>query len=126
MNQAKLLMKHAFILDVLCLVLCLALLVLGTKEIVPNWLLLVGTVIALVALVASIFLFVKARKIDRAESRRIEAEILQNAAKEDAVDKAIEDGDLVDEPDVQVEEKAAEQIVEQADEQLDYKTDEEQ
>ena len=126
MNQAKLLMKHAFILDVLCLVLCLALLVLGTKEIVPNWLLLVGTVIALVALVASIFLFVKARKIDRAESRRIEAEILQNAAKEDAVDKAIEDGDLIDEPDGQVEEKATDQVVEQADEQSDYKTDEEQ
>ncbi|MBO4723342.1 MAG: hypothetical protein J5629_10505 [Muribaculaceae bacterium] len=126
MNQAKLLMKHAFILDVLCLVLCLALLVLGTKEIVPNWLLLVGTVIALVALVASIFLFVKARKIDRAESRRIEAEILQNAAKEDAVDKAIEDGDLIDEPDGQVEEKATDQVVEQADDQSDYKTDEEQ
>ena len=126
MNQAKLLMKHAFILDVLCLVLCLALLVLGTKEIVPNWLLLVGTVIALVALVASIFLFVKARKIDRAESRRIEAEILQNAAKEDAVDKPIEDGDLIDEPDGQVEEKATDQVVEQADDQSDYKTDEEQ
>ena len=111
MNQAKLLMKHAFILDVLCLVLCFALLFLGTKDIVPYWILAVGALIALVALVASIFLFVKARKIDRAESRRIEAEILQNAAKEDAVDKAIKDGDIVDEP---------------VDEQADYKTDDEQ
>ena len=126
MNQAKLLMKHAFILDVLCLVLCLALLVLGTKEIVPSWLLMAGALIALVALVASIVLFVKARKIDRAESRRIENEILQNAAKEDAVDKAIEDGDIVDEPEVLVEENAAEQVVEPAEEQLDYKTDDEQ
>ncbi len=119
-------MKHAFILDVLCLVLCLALLVLGTKEIVPSWLLMAGALIALVALVASIVLFVKARKIDRAESRRIENEILQNAAKEDAVDKAIEDGDIVDEPEVLVEENAAEQVVEPAEEQLDYKTDDEQ
>ncbi len=126
MNQAKLLMKHAFILDVLCLVLCLALLVLGTKEIVPSWLLMAGALIALVALVASIVLFVKARKIDRAESRRIENEILQNAAKEDAVDKAIEDGDIVDEPEVLVEENADEQVVEPAEEQLDYKTDDEQ
>ncbi|MBR5118911.1 MAG: hypothetical protein IK100_09735 [Muribaculaceae bacterium] len=115
MNQAKLLMKHAFILDVLCLVLCLALLVLGTKEIVPYWLLAVGALIALVALVASIFLFIKARKIDRAESRRIEAEILQNAAKEDAVDKAIEDGVI-----------AGEQIDKQVEEQSDYKSDDEQ
>ena len=111
MNQAKLLMKHAFILDVLCLVLCFALLFLGTKDIVPYWILAVGALIALVALVASIFLFIKARKIDRAESRRIEAEILQNAAKEDAVDKAIKDGDIVDEL---------------TDEQADYKTDDEQ
>ena len=126
MNQAKLFMKHAFVLDVLCLVLCLALLLLGTKEIVPDWLLMTGALIALVALVASIILFVKARKIDRAESRRIEAEILQNAAKEDAVNKAIEDGDIVDEPVVQVDEKVAEQEVEQIDEQADYKPDEEQ
>ncbi len=110
MNQSKLLIKHAFILDVLCLLLCLALLFLGTKEIVPFWMLVVGAVIALVALVASIFLFVKARKIDRAEGRRIEAEILKNAAREDAVDKAIEDGDLIDEP---------------GNEQEDYKTDDE-
>ena len=74
MDQAKLFMKHAFILDVLCLVLCLALLFLGTKDIVPYWMLVVGAVIAFVALVASIFLFIKARKIDRAESRRIEAD----------------------------------------------------
>ena len=81
------------------------------NEIVPNWLLAVGVMIAIVALVASIFLFVKAHKLDRAESRRIEAEILKNAAKEDAVDKAIEDGDIKDEP---------------VDEQADYKTDDEQ
>ena len=111
MNQAKLLMKHAFILDVLCLLLCFALLFLGTKEIVPYWILSVGAVIAFVALVASVFLFVKARKIDRAESRRIEAEILKNAAKEDAVDKAIEEGVIADE---------------QIDDQADYKTDDEQ
>ena len=111
MNQAKLLMKHAFILDVLCLLLCFALLFLGTKEIVPYWMLAVGAVIAFVALVASVFLFVKARKLDRAESRRVEAEILKNAAKEDAVDKAIEEGDIVDE---------------QTDDQTDYKTDDEQ
>ena len=104
-------MKHAFILDVLCLLLCLALLFLGTKDVAPYWILVVGALIALVALVASIFLFVKARNLDRAESRRIEAEILKNAAKEDAVDKAIENGDIVEDP---------------ADEQADYKTDDEQ
>lgn len=97
MDQAKLLMRHAFILDVLCLLLCFALLFLGTKDIVPYWLLAVGAVIALVALVASVYLFIKARKLDRAESRRIEAEILKNAAREDAVDKAIENGDIIDE-----------------------------
>ena len=99
MKDSKLLMKHAFILDVLCLLLCFALLFLGTKDMVPYWFLAVGAVIALVALVASVFLFVKARKLDRAESQRIEAEILKNAAKEDAVDKAIEDGDITDEVD---------------------------
>ncbi len=111
MNQAKLLMKHAFVLDVLCLLLCLALLFLGTKDVIPYWILAIGAVIALIALVASVCLFVKARKIDRAESRRIEEEILENAAKEDAVDKAIEDGDIVDE---------------QTNEQADYKPDDEQ
>ncbi len=111
MNQARLLMKHAFILDVLCLVLCIALLLLGTKDVVPYWLLSVGAVIALVALVASLLLFVKARKLDRAEARRIEAEILKNASQEDAVNKAIEDGDIADEPTL---------------EQNDYKADDEQ
>ena len=96
MNNSKLLLRHAFILDLLCLLLCAALLLLGTNDILPFWMLVVGALIALVALVASIWLFVKARKIDREESRRIEAEILKNAAKEDAVDKAIEEGDIVD------------------------------
>ena len=51
----------------------------------------------LAALVASLFLFVKASKLDRAEARRIEAEILKNASQEDAVSIAIEDGDIADE-----------------------------
>lgn len=112
MKDSKLLLRHAFILDLLCLLLCFALLFLGTKDIVPYWILAVGAFVALVALITSIVLFVKARKIDRAESRRIEQEVLNNAAKEDAVDKAIEDGDIVDEP--------------VADEQEDYKTEDEQ
>lgn len=107
MKDSKLLLRHAFILDLLCLLLCFALLFLGTKDIVPYWILAVGAFIALVALVTSIFLFIKARKIDKAESRRIEREILENAAKEDAVDKAIENGDI-------------------ADEETDYKADDEQ
>ena len=111
MNQAKLFMKHAFILHLLCLLLCFALLFLGTKEIVPFWILAVGAVIAFVALIASLILFIKARKLDRAESRRIEAEILKNAAKEDAVDKAAEE--------------AAEDS-EKVDEESDKKTDDEQ
>lgn len=81
-------MRHAFILDVLCLLLCFALLFLGNKNIIPYWMLVIGALIALIALVASIVLFVKARKIDREESRRIENEILANAAKVDAVDEA--------------------------------------
>ncbi|MBR5638830.1 MAG: hypothetical protein IKW83_03595 [Muribaculaceae bacterium] len=97
MNQAKLLMRHAFILYVLCLVLGFALLFLGKKDLIPYWLLVAGTVIVFVAFVAWVFLLVKARKLDRAECRRVEAEILKNAAKEDAVDKAIENGDIVDE-----------------------------
>ena len=107
MKDSKLLLRHAFILDLLCLLLCFALLFLGTKDIVPYWILAVGAFIAFVALVTSIFLFIKARKIDKAESRRIEREILENAAKEDAVDKAIENGDI-------------------ADEETDYKADDEQ
>ena len=84
MNDSRKLLKHAFILDLLCLVLCFALLFLGTKAKLstPVWMLFVGTLIALVALIASIVLFVKARKLDRAESKRIEQEILENAAKE--------------------------------------------
>ena len=96
MKSSKILTRHAFILDLLCLLLCFALLFLGNKNIIPQWMLITGALIALVALIASIALFVKARKIDREESRRIEAEILKNAAKEDAVDKAIEEGDIVD------------------------------
>ncbi len=106
-------MRNAFILDIICLVLCLVLLFLGNTDLLPHWALAIGAIIALIALIASIYLFVKARKIERAENRRIEAAILENAAKEDAVDKAIEDGDIVDEPDVK------------ADEQDDYKTDDE-
>ena len=99
MKNSKLLKRHAFILDILCLLLCFVLLYLGTTNKLPYWALAVGAMIALVALVASLWLFVKAHKIDREENRRIEREILENAAKEDAVDKAIEEGEIGDEQD---------------------------
>lgn len=111
-------MRHAFILDVLALLLCFALLFLGNKNIIPYWMLVIGAIIALVALVASITLFVKARKIDRKESLRIENEILSNAAKVDAVDEAAK---LEDQ-----EKNKAEIAVEQATEDMDYKADDEQ
>jgi Ca2+/Na+ antiporter len=97
MNNSKLLLRHAYILDILCLVLCLLLLYLQNTGKLEYWALSIGAIIALVAFVVSLYLFIKARKIDREESRRIEREILENASKEDAVDKAIEDGDIVDE-----------------------------
>lgn len=109
-------MRHAFILDVLCLLLCFALLFLGNKNVIPYWMLVIGALIALIALVASIVLFVKARKIDREESRRIENEILANAAKVDAVDEAakLENQENAD--------KAVEQITDDE----DYKADDQQ
>ena len=93
MRNPKLLMRHAFILDVLCLLLCAALLVLGTKNVVSTWLLAVGAFIAFVALVVSIVLFLKARKIDRAEANRIEAEILKNASRDDGGYIPVDDDD---------------------------------
>lgn len=99
MNNSKLLVRHAFILDILCLLLCLALLYLGNTDKLPYWALAIGALVALVGVVVSIMLFVKARKLDREESNRIEREILENAAREDAVDKAIEEGDITDEQD---------------------------
>ena len=80
MKDSKQLSRHAFILDVLCLLLCFALLYMGNKHILSTWMLAVGAVIALAALVASVVLMITARKIDRAEERRIEREILTNAA----------------------------------------------
>ncbi len=112
MKNSTLLLRHAFILDVLCLLLCCALLYLGTNDKVSNGILITGALIALVALCASIWLFVKARKIERDEGRRIETQILDNAAREDAVDKAIEDGDIED------------NVI--ADDQADYKNEDEQ
>ncbi len=111
MKSSKILTRHAFILDLLCLLLCFALLFLGNKNIIPQWMLITGALIALVALIASIVLFVKARKIDREESRRIESEILANAAREDAAAKYVQDVTDGNESD---------------DEQNDYKTDDEQ
>ena len=111
MKSSKILTRHAFILDLLCLLLCFALLFLGNKNIIPQWMLITGALIALVALIASIALFVKARKIDREESRRIESEILANAAREDAAAKYAQD--VTDGN-------------ESYDEQNDYKTDDEQ
>ena len=111
MKSSKILTRHAFILDLLCLLLCFALLFLGNKNIIPQWMLITGALIALVALIASIALFVKARKIDREESRRIESEILANAAREDATAKYAQDVTDGNESD---------------DEQNDYKTDDEQ
>ena len=111
MKSSKILTRHAFILDLLCLLLCFALLFLGNKNIIPQWMLITGALIALVALIASIALFVKARKIDREESRRIDSEILANAARGDAAAKYaqdVTDGNGSD------------------DEQNDYKTDDEQ
>ncbi len=99
MNHSKQLLRHAFILDILCLLLCLALLYLGTTDKLPYWALAIGALVALVGVVVSIMLFVKARKLDREETSRIEREILENAAREDAVDKAIEEGDITDEHD---------------------------
>lgn len=111
MKSSKILTRHAFILDLLCLLLCFALLFLGNKNIIPQWMLITGALISLVALIASIALFVKARKIDREESRRIEREILANAAREDAAAKYAQDVTDGNESD---------------DEQNDYKTDDEQ
>ena len=111
MKSSKILTRHAFILDLLCLLLCFALLFLGNKNIIPQWMLITGALIALVALIASIALFVKARKIDREESRRIESEILANAAREDAAAKYAQDVTDGNESD---------------DEQNDYKTDDKQ
>lgn len=109
-------MRHAFILDVLCLLLCFALLFLGNKNIIPYWMLVIGALIALIALVASIVLFVKARKIDREESRRIENEILANAAKVDAVDEAVK----------LENQENADKAVEQITDDEDYKADDQQ
>ena len=71
--------------------------------------------IALVALVASLYLFIKARKIDSTESRRIKQEILENVAKEESDDTPVTDDKVADEDkeDVAVEELE------------DYKTDDE-
>ena len=128
MNDSRKLLKHAFILDLLCLVLCFALLFLGTKAKLstPVWMLFVGTLIALVALIASIVLFVKARKLDRAESKRIEQEILENAANEDAHEVFAEDDEAksVEEPEIEAP-SVEEPTVEPELEQEDYKTDDE-
>ena len=97
MNNSKLLLRHAYILDILCLVLGLLLLYLHNTGKLEYWALSTGAIIVFVAFVVSLYLFMKARKIDNEESRRIEQEILENASKEDAVDKAIEDGDITDE-----------------------------
>ena len=119
MNKSKLFVRIAYILDIFCLVLCFFLLYLGNnKKDIPVWVLTVGAIIAFLALVASFCLFAVVRKLDREESRRIEAEILKNAAKEDAVDKAIEDGDIEDS--VVTDGEEAE------DAQADYKNDDEQ
>lgn len=119
MTKPKLIVRLAYALDIFCLALCFVLLYLGTnKKDIPTWVLTVGAIIAFLALVASFCLFAVVRKLDRAESRRIEAEILKNAAKEDAVDKAIEDGDIED--CVVTDGEEAE------DTQADYKNDDEQ
>jgi hypothetical protein len=126
MNNSKLLKRHAFILDILCLLLCFALLYLGNANKLPYWALAVGAMVALVALVASLYLIIKARKIDHEESRRIEREILENAAKEDG--GYIPEDDK--EPAIEVKEPVVEeQVVEEAaadEEQEDYKSDDEQ
>ncbi len=111
MTDSRRLLKHAFILDLLCLVLCFALLFLGTraKLTTPVWMLVVGSMIALVALVASIVLFVKARKLDRAESRRIEQKILENAANEDAHGQLDGDEDADSAVDTETEEATVEE-----------------
>ena len=115
MKNSKPLTRLAFILDMLCLLLCLALLYLGNTNRLPYWALATGAMIALVALVASLYLFIKARKIDSAESRRIKQEILENAAKEES-DVAPETDDKVA---VEDKEDAAVEELE------DYKTDDE-
>ena len=114
MKDSKLLTRHAFILDLLCLLLCFALLFLGNKNIIPKWMLITGALIALVALITSIVLFVKARKIEREENRRIEREILANAAREDENNAAIDEAE------------AAVLIEKNDEEQDDYKNDDEQ
>ena len=114
MKDSKLLTRHAFILDLLCLLLCFALLFLGNKNIIPKWMLITGALIALVALITSIVLFVKARKIEREENRRIEREILANAAREDENNAAINEAE------------AAVLTEKNDEEQDDYKNDDEQ
>ena len=127
MKNSKLLAKHAFILDVLCLILCFALLFLGNKDLIPYWMLVVGALIAFVALIASLVLFIKARKIDREENRRIEREILEKAAMQEETENqeevSQENVTLGSDDDIEVANEDETIVVDEAHD--DYKNDDE-
>ncbi len=70
----KSLRKRALFTDIVCIAIAGCVLYLGSKSMLPNWALIVGLALALVALtLASMYSF-KARKLERAEYDRLVAE----------------------------------------------------
>lgn len=70
----KTLRKKALLTDVVCIVLAGGVLYLGAKSMLPDWVLVVGLVLALCALVMAVRYSFKARKLERTELNKLIAE----------------------------------------------------
>ncbi|MBQ7689596.1 MAG: hypothetical protein IJT30_00145 [Muribaculaceae bacterium] len=58
--------KRALLLDFACIAVSMVVLYLGYKQLLPQWALVTGAVIALAMLVVSLYLYFKGRKIIKA------------------------------------------------------------
>ena len=76
--------KRALILDFLCIAVSVVVLYLGYKELIPQWGLITGALIALVLLVCSLYYFFKGRKLDRLAQKQEMEEMLAAEAENES------------------------------------------
>ena len=82
MNDSNKLLKRAMLLDFVCIALALAVLYVGNKGLVPEWVLILGAVLALAFMCASIYDLMTARRIEKARRKELEEAELKELQKE--------------------------------------------
>ena len=71
------------LLDFVCIALAIAVLYVANKQMLPQWLVIIGAILAAVFLCASIYYLMKARRIEKENLKALEETELEEPQKEE-------------------------------------------